>query len=88
MLNLGKLFIKDFVDELEMQEILLDEEEIEKISAFADAEGQVLYFCTFFCSYDFKNQFVDMTNNIFHFVNRFFNFDQLETYMKSIYKEI
>jgi hypothetical protein len=54
-LNLGKLFIKDFVDELEMQEILLDEEEIEKISAFADAEGQVLYFCTFFCSYDFKN---------------------------------
>ena len=45
MFNLGKLFIKDFVDELEMQEILLDEEEIEKISAYADAEGQVQYVC-------------------------------------------
>jgi len=37
----GKLFIKDFVEELEMQEIHLDEEEIEKISGFADAEGQI-----------------------------------------------
>jgi len=37
----GKLFIKDFVDELEMQEIVLDEEEIQAISAFADAEGQI-----------------------------------------------
>ena len=41
---IGKLFIKDFVDELEMQEIVLDEEEIQAISAFADAEGQVVYF--------------------------------------------
>ena len=39
---LGKLFIKDFVEELEMQEIVLDEEEIKAISVFADAEGQVL----------------------------------------------
>ena len=49
MFNLGKLFIKDFVDELEMQEILLDEEEIEKISAYADAEGQVQYVCKIIC---------------------------------------
>ena len=37
----GKLFIKDFIDELEMQEIHVDEEEIEKLSGYADAEGQV-----------------------------------------------
>ena len=38
----GKLFIKDFIDELEMQEIVLDEEEVEAITVFADAEGQVI----------------------------------------------
>jgi hypothetical protein len=61
---IGKLFIKDFVGELEIQKILLDEEEIEKISAYADAE--ILYFCThknMFC----KNKFVDGTNNSFMF---------------------
>ena len=37
----GKLFIKDFIDELEMQEIHVGEEEIKKLSGFADDEGQV-----------------------------------------------
>ena len=40
----GKLFIKDFIDELEMQEIRVDEEEIEKLSGFADEEGQVHHY--------------------------------------------
>ena len=38
---LGKIFIKDFFDELEMQEIEVNQEEIEKITKFSDTEGQV-----------------------------------------------
>ena len=38
---LGKIFIKDFLEELEMQEIKVTEEEVKKISQLADSEGQV-----------------------------------------------
>ena len=38
---LGKIFIKDFLEELEMQEIEVNATEIEKITKFADTEGQV-----------------------------------------------
>ena len=40
----GKIFIKDFFDELEMQEIEVNQEEIEKITKFSDTEGQVKLF--------------------------------------------
>ena len=40
-MSLGKIFIKDFLDELEMQNIEVTEPEIEKITKFADTEGQV-----------------------------------------------
>ena len=39
---LGKIFIKDFLEELEMQEIKVTEEEMKKLAQFADSEGQVL----------------------------------------------
>ena len=41
IMSLGKIFIKDFLDELEMQNIEVTEPEIEKITKFADTEGQV-----------------------------------------------
>ena len=50
IMYLGKLFIKDFVDELELQEIDLDEEEMEKLTAFGDAEGQVWQISCCSCS--------------------------------------
>ena len=37
----GKIFIKDFLDELEMQDIDVDKQEAEKISEFSDSLGQV-----------------------------------------------
>ena len=37
----GKIFIKDFLEELEMQEIKVTEEEMKKLAQFADSEGQV-----------------------------------------------
>ena len=43
----GKIFIKDFFDELEMQEIEVNQEEIEKITKFSDTEGQVKWNKTF-----------------------------------------
>ena len=38
---LGKIFIKDFLEELEMQEIEVKDTEVKSISKFADTEGQV-----------------------------------------------
>ena len=37
----GKIFIKDFLEELEMQDIKVTEEEMKKLAQFADSEGQV-----------------------------------------------
>lgn len=37
----GKVFINDFVDELRMVDVEVDEEEIRKLSAIADDEGQI-----------------------------------------------
>ena len=37
----GKIFIKDFLEELEMQEIKVTEDEMKALAKFADSEGQV-----------------------------------------------
>lgn len=37
----GKIFIKDFLEELEMQEIEVKDTEVKSISKFADTEGQI-----------------------------------------------
>ena len=37
----GKIFIKDFLEELEMQEIKVTDDEMKKLAQFSDSEGQV-----------------------------------------------
>ena len=37
----GKVFVKEFFDELRQEAFEVDEEEVEKLKAFADGDGQV-----------------------------------------------
>ena len=38
----GKIFIKDFMEELEMQDIKVTEDEMKALAQFADSDGQVI----------------------------------------------
>ena len=57
---LGKIFIKDFLEELEMQEIEVKDTEVKSITKFADTEGQVFrYKIIFALSLQYSPDYLD-----------------------------